>query len=283
MVSKTSRYMVLATSVITFLLSVLQWSSSKELHDFPSNIKENYNSTYDRFNSIDKAINYLDSLALVKHFPINNSREYVDYVDTLLRNRFFHGYSYYGINDDYISFFLGKYIWFDLYASVDPEFIISHSQAACSQQSIVFMEILKRKGYKVRKVGLKGHFCTSVFYDNKWHFYDTNIEPVFEKNKPVPSTIQLITDKQLLYKAYRGKLSKERIDYMFANPQFEVIDELPGKNIRLFHKITHFLSHTLWLFMLVLYVLIDYSSFKARVVYVWNRRLLFKPKKVYAN
>ena len=283
MISKISKILLLCLCFASFVLSLIQWCSDTTVYNSPEDLNEEYNLDYGRFNSISKILSHLDSAAFLQDQPLTSSRYYVDCLDTLFRNRFFHGYSHYNIEDDYISYFLGKYVWYDLSASVDPEFILSHNQAACSQQSIAFMAVLRGKGYKVRKVGLNGHFCTEVFYDGSWHLYDTNLEPSFKKDRPIPSVEYLTINKSSLYEAYKGKLNKEGLDYMFADPQLEVVDELPGKNIRMFHKVTQVLSHSLWLFIFIVYLLLEFSFLQRLKVYVRNFRLVFQPrtKEVY--
>jgi len=178
---------------------------------------------------------------------ISPSRAYVDLVDTLVRKRFVHGYSHYSLSDDYVSGLLGRLVWSDLSAVVEPNDILKFNYAACSQQSIVFMAILRAKGYRVRKVGLKGHFCTGVFYEGNWHFYDANKEPNFSKNSPIPSARELAANKAILYNAYRGILSQEQLNEMFSQIELTELATLPGHRVRILHKITYFLSCFGWL------------------------------------
>ena len=81
-----------------------------------------------------------------------------------------------------MAIYLAPFIKKDLSAIVIPNDILKQPMAACSQQSIIGMEVFKRKGFKVRKVGFfydgyGGHFCFEAFFYNRWHFFDPDLEP----------------------------------------------------------------------------------------------------------
>src|SRR5206468_12316967 len=86
--------------------------------------------------------------------------------------------------------------------------ILKYPYAACSQQSIVFMEILKRKGFNTREVGFQGktsgHFCFEVDYNGGWHFYDPDMEPdtIILNAYNRPGIAFLARHKDILLKAY---------------------------------------------------------------------------------
>ncbi len=181
-----------------------------------------------------------------------DTREHVDLVRNIIAQRFYHGYARYNIRDNYVAFFAGTYIWDHFLGIVIPDDILKHNGALCSQQAIVFGELLKRRGYKVRKVTLKGHFCEEVFYDNSWHFYDTDKEPIFPQEMPRPGIKDLIGNKKLLYAAYKGKLDKTVIDRVFSEYKVGKINSFPAKNMEFFHYVTKLLSDWLWLLFLCL-------------------------------
>lgn len=213
--------------------------------------EESYNEKLTRLNSMDKISEYLDKETIQKGLEIN-TKEYVDLAFNIATQRFYRGYAQYNIRDNYIAFFAGKYIWEDFLGIVIPDDILKHNDVLCSQQVIVFMGLLKNKGYKVRSVLLNRHFCAEVFYDDSWHFYDPYIDPDFSQKISRPSVKELVNNKDLLYYSYRGKLSKVLIDSIFSEYRLGKINSYPAKNMSFFHYLTKFLSDWLWLLLLCL-------------------------------
>ncbi len=245
MYTKAIRGALLVLFFVTALLSTFQWWYTYPNASKTTSLAEAYDPSLHHLNSIEQTVRWLDSTAQNRGIT-SSSRAYVDLVDTLIRKRFLHGYAHYRLSDDYISHLLGRIVWSHLSAIVDPDDILRFSHAACSQQSIVFMAILKRKGYRTQKIGLKGHFCTGVFYEGGWHYYDTNKEPRFSKSSPIPSAPTLAADKNQLYQAYKGILSKGDLDEIFRRIELSESDVLPGYRVRILHKITYFLSRFAW-------------------------------------
>jgi hypothetical protein len=263
----------LALFFVTAALSLFQWLSPRSVDVVPASASENYDPDLAYLTSVDQATRWLDSIAAVRGFR-PSSRDYVDLADSLIRLRFVHGYSYYRPSDDYISYLLGRLLWSDLAAIVEPDDILKFDHAACSQQAIVFMAILRQKGYRTRKIGLKGHFCTGVFYGGNWHFYDPNKEPKFSKNQPIPSTRELMANKALLYCAYEGIMSKAQLDELFSQVEILELDVLPGHRVRILHKVTSFVSRFGWVLMGLGYLIGFIVERSLRVKYVRHHRVL---------
>jgi hypothetical protein len=262
----------LALFFVTTALSMFGWLSPRSVDAVPVPASEKYDPALSCLTSVDNATRWLDSTAAVRGIK-PSSRAYVDLADSLVRLRFVHGYSYYRPSDDYVSYLLGQLVWSDLSAIVQPDDILKFSRAACSQQAIVFMAILRQKGYRTRKIGLKGHFCTGVFYDGNWHFYDPNKEPQFSQNRPIPSTPELLANKALLYSAYDGIMSKAQLDELFSRVELLESDVLPGHRVRVLHKITSFLSRFGWALMGLGYLVSFAVERSLRVKYVRHHRV----------
>jgi hypothetical protein len=272
MYTKEIKGTFLALFFVTTALSMFGWLSPRSADPVPVPASEKYDPAFAYLTSVDHATRWLDSTAAVRGIK-PSSRAYVDLADSLIRLRFVHGYSYYGPSDDYVSYLLGRLVWSDLSAIVQPDDILKFNRAACSQQAIVFMAILRQKGYRTRKIGLKGHFCTGVFYDGNWHFYDPNKEPKFSQNRPVPSTPELLANKALLYSAYDGILSKAQLDELFSRVELLESDELPGHRVRVLHEITSFLSRFGWALMGLGYLVSFAAERSLRVKYVRHHRV----------
>jgi hypothetical protein len=269
---KETKGTFLALFLVTTALSMFGWLYTRPADAVSAAGSESYAPGLAHLTSIDHATRWLDSTAAIR--GINpSSRAYVDLADTLVRLRFVHGYSYYGPSDDYISYLMGRLVWSDLSAVVEPDDILKFNHAACSQQAIVFMAILRQKGYRTRKISLQGHFCAGVFYEGQWHFYDSNKEPKFSKARPVPSSLELVANKNLAYQAYNGILSKSQIDTMFSQVTLEESAALPGHRVRFLHKITSFLSRFGWALMGLGYLVSFAVERSSRVKYVRHHRV----------
>lgn len=244
----------LALFFVTAALSLFQWLCPRPGEPVPGTASETFEPGLAYLTSVDQATRWLDSTAAVRSIS-PSSRQYVDLADTLVRLRFVHGYSHYRPWDDVISYLLGRVVWSHLSAIVVPDDILKFNNAACSQQAIVFMATLRQKGYRTQAIGLKGHFCTGVFYEGQWHFYDSNKEPRFSRDQPVPSSLELMSDKNLAYQAYRGIITKSQVDTLFSEVTLEESVALPGHRVRILHKITYFMSHFGWAVMGLGYLL----------------------------
>lgn len=199
---------------------------------------------------------YIDSVAMkqkvMKDDKIIDSVEYVLIVDKTLKNRFFHGYSAYNLSDNYMAYLAGK-LWSHLSAIVIPDDLLTYNNAACSQQAILFQEILKNKGFKVRKIGFtssySGHFCSEVQYGGKNHFFDTNMEANWDSVEVIPNTKDLVNNDSLLHKVYAYLREEQFILFTQNPPIYGEWDEYPAKKARLFHQLTKFFSNYLFTFI----------------------------------
>ncbi len=102
-----------------------------------------------------------------------------------------------------------------------PDDILKYPKAACSQQSIIGMEVFKRKGFKVRKVGffmdgLGGHFCYEAFFKDKWHFFDPDLEPKLSimTKSHFPGIAEIVKNDSLLHSLYY-KLNYDEVEKLF--------------------------------------------------------------------
>jgi hypothetical protein len=200
---------------------------------------EKYDKSLARLNSIEKLNAYIDSCVRVQNIEAL-SKEEIFLVNEIIEQKFYHGYSHYSFENNWIAYLTGKYIWDHLSAIVIPDDLVKHGMAACSQQAIVMMEILKQRGFEVRKLGLTGHFILEAFYDKEWHIFDPNKEPEFQGASH--DSLDTFLNNGYLTKAYSAKATPEAVKKMFSNRQVGQVNEFPAKNARLFHWVTGSLS-----------------------------------------
>jgi hypothetical protein len=186
----------------------------------------------------------LDSLldARAKKLGIDNkNQEFPELAAKLVKQRFYYqGYSHYSARDNAIIYLLGRWIWIDLSAVVIPDDILKYPYAACSQQSIVLMELLKNNGYDVRKIGLKYHFALEAGINGNWKFYDPTFELNISDSNSRRSFKSFIKDKEYLFKVYEHNLDSTDVKLHTSHFTIGNINEFPAKKIRIVHEIAKF-------------------------------------------
>lgn len=238
--------------------------------------KEAYDPGLSRLNTMEKLRNYCDSLSRViygltsVHDSIGEA-QYAATVSDVIRNKFYHGYSHYGFSNNYFAL-LGERIFNkELSAIVLPEDIVKYPYAACSQQSIVAMELLRSKKITTRVIGFDGkkyggHFCFEAFYENGWHFFDTDVEPdasVLNKmGRPDIATLAA-NDSVLLY-AYRH-LAAEKTLMLFKQYFYKEPNAPQAPRASIYQYLTKILSVTFWILPLmgIIYYRRKYQRFQA--------------------
>lgn len=223
--------------------------------------KEDFDPSLTRLNTIKKLASYCDSLYSEQDNTsgIMYSSTYAEIANNVIRKRFYHGYSYYGANKNFIASAISKVSVQGLSAIVIPDDILSYQYAACSQQSIILMELLKEKGIATRKVGftgnITGHFTLEAYYDHNWHYFDPDKEPD-EKVLAAynyPSIAYLNSHPDVLLKAYPNH-SKEYVMDVFTKYSYGAVSVFPAPKAIIFQKVAKFLSYTMWSFFLLAFI-----------------------------
>ncbi len=228
---------------------------------------EDYDPALQRLNTLDKLEAYCDSIYRQNNqgqLTIRDDGTYPEIASAVVRNRFYHGYSVYGFSNNFMAMLFSQISIEGLSAIVLPDDILKYPFAACSQQSIVMMDLLRRKGFAIRKVGFKGkkygHFCFEANYQGTWHFYDPNMEPDVKTLNAYnrPGIAFLAGHRDILLKAYH-RYPEELVLDVFPNYFYGRPNEAAAPRARLFQQVTKFLSYTMWTFFLL--------------AFIWTRRL----------
>ncbi len=226
------------------------------------NQKEDFDPSLRRLNSLNSLMAYCDSVyeeKLYSGLPVVFEEIYPEITSEAVRNRFYHGYSMYGFSNNFMAMLLSKVSVRGLGAIVVPDDILKYPFAACSQQSIVMMEILKRKGFSTRVVGFQGktcgHFCFEAYYKGSWHFYDPDMEPDVKLLQAYnrPGIDFLVKHRDLLLRAY-SQYSPELVNDLFPTYFYERPNVFPAPNALIFQKVSKYLSYTIWLFFLAAFI-----------------------------
>ncbi len=231
----------------------------KERVNTPQTLGEIYKQNLSNINTITEALRYTDSIYLTNKFKIFDTAVYVQIVSSFIKERFYHGLSSYSFDENWIAYLSSKLIWSDFSALVDPDDIMKHPAGLCSQQTIVFMELIKRKGMKFRSVGLgykegPGHFLCEIYYNNSWRLYDVTKEPQWDKIVHHHLSMNYYLDhKDSLFLVYESKLDREIFNKLTEKVVYGKVNTFPAQNMYMFQLGTLWLTYLLPAFILGLY------------------------------
>jgi hypothetical protein len=248
-----------ALIICCFAISVFASFYHKPHEAFEQNLGhpwEAYDPSYFRkYQSVDDIINELNH-----HFKTAeiNSSAYFNYAADIVRKRFYHGYSYYSMSDNPFAYLAGKLIWSHLRAIVNPDDIMKHPMAACSQQSLVLAEIFKRQGIAYREVGFDHHFTIEGYIDGSWRFFDTDLEPDFQNNRV--SLNELISSNR--FDTIYERIKEENPAFAgVAHPFFGKVNADLAPNAMRFYYVCKLLNSKLFLAIIYILLLL-FPSFK---------------------
>lgn len=215
------------------------------------NQTERYHPALNAINSIDKLENYVDQAAASKQIGVH-STEYSLLLAYIISCKFYHGFSHWKMNENWIAAIGEKATGIGLSCKVQPDEIMKNPSAACSQQALVMMEILKRKNIDYRKVGFPHHYALEVKSKGNWYYFDPNMEPTMNLTQRLHDSWKQSNDS---LKKYYDPAKHVNISYQFGNGQkatFGAVNEIPAQRLRLFQSSTAVLSKILWFFPLMI-------------------------------
>ncbi|HKB43998.1 MAG TPA: hypothetical protein VKC90_06405 [Chitinophagaceae bacterium] len=245
------------------------------------NDKEDFDPSLLRLTSMEKLTAYCDSLYEEKANaggPVKFEEDYTNIAASVIRKRFYHGYSYYGLDNNFLGVLIADVSIRGLRAIVIPDDMLKYPYAACSQQSVILMKIFQQKGFTTRKVGFQGkkdgHFCFETDYEGSWHFFDPDMEPdIAIMNAYHRPSIQFLAHHpDILLKAYK-QFPAEKVLDVFPNYFYGPLNTIPGTNAIIFQKATKALSYFIWAIFLLLFVMARRKYLRLSNQYVRNRRV----------
>lgn len=232
--------------IVSAILLALPNFIDKDINEELSyNHTERYTSSLSALNSIDKLERYVDEAAALKNIH-PHEEAYPLLLSYIISCRFYHGFSHWKLNENWIASVGEKVTGVGLSCKVQPEDILANSYAACSQQALVMMQILKRKNIDYRKVGFPHHYAIEVKIKNKWYFYDPNMEPYMNLNQRLHESWKESNDS---LKKYYDVAKHSNLSYQFGNGKmatFGIVNETPAQRLSFFQSVTSILSKILW-------------------------------------
>jgi hypothetical protein len=249
------------------------------------NNKEAFDPSLSRLNSVEKISEYCDSLyqASQTNGKKNQAENYVNIVKEVVKKRFYHGYSTYGFGNNYIALLGEVFYRKGICSIVTPDEILKYPFAACSQQGIIVMQVLKMKDIITRKVGFPpvggaGHFCVEAYYNGSWHFIDTNMEPD-EKTLAAygfPSAAFLASNKNIVKEAYKTAEADRAVQLFQKEINYGQPNTFPAKFGKLYQDISKYLSYGLWLLLGVIFIIVRLKYLSLTQANVRNSRIFFQ-------
>lgn len=245
------KLMLLLATLVLFLPNLYKQGVTPELQ---YDGMEKFDPSLTNITSIAQLQAYTDSVAVTKNISAS-SFNYVELLEWVIAKRFYHGFSHYTLQENWIAALAGKWVTVSLSCKVDPEEIMKHANAACSQQAMVMMAILRNKNIDYRSLGFPHHYAMEVLIDKQWYFFDTNMEPAITPTQRLATNWQYQNDQ---LKKYYDTSKHKSLDYQFGNKQVATIgpqNEVPAQRATLFHSATGIVSQFGWLLPLAIFFL----------------------------
>jgi hypothetical protein len=272
-------------AAIATIITLFSEKTNNTSHITPQSRIEEFDPSLNRIASIKDLISYCDSIYSTAHNGHPGKfveGDYTEIASGVVKKRFYHGYSRYSLKNNYVAVIFSKLINEGYSAIVIPDEIMKYPNASCSQQSIVVMEVLRRRGIITRKVGFhgksSGHFCFEVYYEGGWHYYDTNLEPdeAILNAAQRPSIKNLAAQQDILLAAY-NKYPKEWVLDIFPSYFYGQVNEFPAPRGIVFQRVSKWLTYSAWLIFLSAFLYVRRKYLKLTMRKVWNHRVYFPP------
>jgi hypothetical protein len=253
------KYFVVFVLILLFLLAGVNYYTNFLVKPTPSrieNLEEEFDAKLYELNSLSKVLEHVNTQYGSDKIGAEDSLAYANLMARTLRMRFYHGWSQYGFKDNWVLYLISPLHEHAL-GIVEPNDILKYPEALCSQQAIVGMMALRGRGYTFRKVGFYhlekkfGHFTFEILLNDGWHFYDLDMEPnidVMEQNNR-PSIDSLASNQKMRRAAYSAETSEIKDGLISNYNNNHPVNVFPAKNMLTLHRVTLFLSYTLWLWV----------------------------------
>ncbi|HEX2535090.1 MAG TPA: hypothetical protein VHK69_15200 [Chitinophagaceae bacterium] len=216
---------------------------------FRKNPWEEYDPALSRnLSSIDALMHYAETEAAKARITDKSGADYAFLLNDIVKKRFYHGFSHYSLQENWLAAVTGRMVWKDLSAIVRVEDIMEYPMAACSQQSMVLMECFRRLNIPTRPIVMNGHFTSEALIDSTWYYFDPNLEPRFSERPRLDLATE--ADRARLrnaYGPYSVALDSSRFRDMFSVIEPGPVNAKVATNAALFHNTTRVLSRVAWL------------------------------------
>jgi hypothetical protein len=224
-----------------------------------TNAIEDYDFRLNRLNTVGKLTSYVDSVYGSSEIKAKDTLLYAETMAKIIRLRFYHGATIYSWKQNWVLSLL-KHFHAHAMHIVLPDDILKYSQAMCSQQTIVALEILNKRKFSYRSIGFydstsgSGHFAFEIKINGKWHFFDTNLEPDFNELHQLsrPSIIEISKNQEIFDRIYLSNVPLTLISNNFIYAD----SSIPTANrMRFIHVLSFLVAYTAWFWLGFIYIM----------------------------
>ena len=239
---------------------------SKDIIPLPKDSKEIYDKNFETINNLEEL------KSLIRSEIDKRNYEGIDipiFIDNIVRKKYFHRTAYIPSSTNWVlkifDFFLPTK---EFLTAMDPEDLVKKNHGICNQQAIIFQEIIKDYEFEFASIGFDikipeqenfGHFVSAVKIQEDWFYFDSNMEPNYDRSDPLIFRRVIEADKSLLKKLY------PEYNFNLVNKDMIVFRDLntfPAKKWVMFQEITLFISNFSWIFFLILAFLLRFIKIK---------------------
>jgi hypothetical protein len=152
-------------------------------------------------------------------------------IDDYIRKKYYNAGNFVDWHHNWFLYFL-DFIFPQYYinTSMVPNDIISKDFAMCSQVSILFQDIVKDYGFDYASVRFFIpdflHFALAVKVDDRWYFFDSNLEPKYDRRDPSVYDAVISGDKEVLRKMYYNRIKDDMSVFDMANRDLILMSEI---------------------------------------------------------
>ncbi len=246
------------------------------------NGKEKFSPQLSSINSIDKLEAFVDAAATDKKVSIG-SVAYLEILENTVSYRFYHGFSHKSLNQDWITAVTDRIAGTDFSCLALPEEIMQHPEAACSQQAMVMMEVLKRKNINYREIGFPHHFAMEASVNGGWYFLDANMEPDIRGEQRLHQNWHGHADS---LKKYYNPSIHPNLDAGFGTglmAEINKTNEEQAPTLKKLQALTGVLSKICWVFPLVLLAFARKRSLKMYAIKPLGKYVRMQPMRPVFN
>jgi len=231
-------------------------------------------------------IKSLDEFKSVIRSEVNRknlySFEIAALIDDRVRKKFHHGVAIIKPCENWFSYFSSKLITASglnggvLKPALLPEDIVRSAGAVCSQQAIVFQELVRdfQMEYGSVRFNVPGHkhLASGTKIEGKWYYFDPHLEAVYNSMKPPLLKHIIEGNKEVLNKLYgpeSGSVFSMTLHYSVM-PWVEgakdnlieltEVNQHPEPVLASYHFFSKLISGWGWLFFLLLSISLNFSK-----------------------
>lgn len=244
---RTARITALALSAGLSVATAVATFGTCEAYQFskPADDTNIAHPVAQRARTIDEALAALPSFTPNGRFATDYER--VLGIQNFARAKFYHGYSEYTFCENWIANLSGL-LWRNFRTKIDPEDVLDHPWAGCSQQGIVVQELLRRSGFPYATVAVSHtpHFASAVKLGTSWYYVDSWGRTPRGPDRLVP--MDQILEGRDLEDDFPGDHGAALITSLKAGKgSMRAMNSFPGPRGLLFQQAALFVSRYAWI------------------------------------